>query len=69
MHWNIRVFKLKDSKGYGIKKIHYDDKGNIKFYDEDNMVYGETLDEVKEYVSWINESLNKAIVDEEKIKF
>ena len=65
--WNVRVFKLANNLGYGIKETYYGEEGNIKYYDENNMIYGETLEELKEYVDWINEALKKEIIDEEKV--
>ena len=66
MTWNYRVVK-KDNQ-LTIHGVYYNEDGKLVSIDEaPNFPYGEDLDELKNRLNLMNESLNKSIVDFETL--
>jgi hypothetical protein len=47
-HWNYRILKHKDKTGtwFGLHEVYYNKDGSINSYTQDEIVYGDTAQEV-----------------------
>jgi len=76
-HWNHRVIKKTWNKGYeheesqyGIHEVFYNDDGEIYAHPETAVTLSnETIEDLREYLQWCLESLDKPILIEGEIVF
>jgi hypothetical protein len=73
MHWNYRVVKKiysDGSKEYSVREVHYNDAGEICGYTADPVdLANETLEDLKEYIQWCLNCLDKPILEDGKVEF
>jgi len=64
-HWDHRILKIEN--GYAIKEVYYDETDKIHLWDNDDIIYGQILEDLKRYYEWIGTAFEKEILDEEKL--
>lgn len=72
--WNHRVMQRIDGGGtnfeetnFYIAEVYYDADGNTIGWTEEKSVYGESVDEVRQTLTWMLESLDKPILIEAEL--
>jgi len=75
-HWNYRVIKRIYDTGeaydigeayYTICEVFYDEGGSVNLYSGPKSPRGETLDDLKENLSFMQIALNKPVLDEKDL--
>ena len=64
MSWNHRVCKLVDGSGsmyYIIREVYYEDDGSVYAQGQD-IIVGETLEELQEQLEWMLDCLSKPAI-------
>ena len=73
MTWNHRVVKEVLDNGdewFTVREVFYNDDGSIFAYTEEPAdVCGESIDEIREYLQWCLNCLDKPILEEGKVEF
>ena len=73
MTWNHRVVKQILDTGaewFSIREVFYNDNGSINSYTVDPVgIVGESIDELREYLQWCLNSLDKPILEDGKVEF
>jgi hypothetical protein len=64
MFWNIRIVHI--DEGYGVYEVFYNDDGTPWGRDMDAMLYGETLEELYEYIDMMLEDIGRQAILEDK---
>jgi hypothetical protein len=64
--WNYRVMARKEGEETNlyISEVYYDSNGSTIGWTEGKEVYGESIDELNQTLTWMLESLDKPILDE-----
>jgi len=72
-HWNHRVVKevLEDGTDwYSVREVFYNDDNTIYAYTQEPInISGESIEELKEYVQWILDCLDKDILIDGEVEF
>ena len=72
-HWNHRVVKEKLEDGtdwYSVREVFYNDDNTIYVYTREPInISGESIEELKEYVQWILDCLDKDILIDGEVEF
>lgn len=70
MTWNHRIVKFKSEHGeyLGICEVYYDEDDKPFAHDKEPSVQGETVEEIKQQLEWMLESVKKPILDQLDIK-
>ena len=70
-HWNHRVVKRMFEGGescFGIHEVYYDENNKVwAISSEPDEVSGDTLDDLKQTLEWMQASLNAPVLDYDKI--
>jgi hypothetical protein len=65
-HWNHRVLRHKEKSGtwYGVHEVFYDDDNLPDFTTEEaESVVGESVEELRQTLTWMLESLDHPVLD------
>jgi hypothetical protein len=66
LFWNIRIVHTKD--GYGVYEVFYNKETRKPWgRDMDAMLYGETLEELYEYIDMLLKDIKAPILEDEDI--
>jgi tetrahydromethanopterin S-methyltransferase subunit H len=72
-HWNLRVVKQVQPDGsewYTVREVHYNDDDSIYAYTVDAVgVAGESIEELRQYVQWILDCLDKPVLVDGEVEF
>jgi len=72
-HWNHRVVKAKYSDGteyYSVREVFYNDDGSIFGYTSEPVdVSGESMEDLKEYIQWCLDCLDKPMLIDGEVEF
>lgn len=64
MFWNIRI--VHDEEGYGVYEVFYNDDGTPWGRDEHAMLWGETIEELHEYIDMVLDDIQRLDILEDK---
>lgn len=69
MTWSLRVVKTstKDEDYYEIREVYYDPMGVLLGHTPAT-VSGESIEEIREYLQWMLDSLDKKVIKIEQFK-
>ena len=69
MSWSLRVVKIsgKDEDYYEIREVYYDPMGVLLGHCQAT-VGGESIEEMREYLQWMLDSLDKKVIKSEQFK-
>ena len=69
MSWSLRVVKTsaKDEDYYEIREVYFDSMGVLLGHTQAT-VGGESIEELREYLTWMLESLSKKVIKSEEFK-
>ena len=72
-HWNHRVVKevLEDGTDwYSVREVFYNDDNTIYAYTQEPInISGESIKELKEYVQWVLDCLDKDVLVDGEVEF
>lgn len=71
-HWNHRVLKevLNGEDWYSIREVFYNDDGSIYAYTKEPIdIAGSSIDEIREYLQWCMDCLDKDILIDGEVEF
>jgi len=71
-HWNHRVIKHTTEQEvlYGIHEVFYNDDNSIYAYTEEPVrVYAESIEELREYMQWMMNCLDKEVLVDGEVEF
>jgi hypothetical protein len=72
-YWNMRVVKQTAGNGedwYSVRETHYNDDNTIYAYTEEPVdISGSSIDELREYLQWCLDCLDKPILVDGEVKF
>lgn len=72
-HWNHRVVKATYPNGeeyYSIREVFYNKDGEIYAYTTEPVdIAGESVEEVKEYLQWCLDCIDKPMLEDGKVDF
>ena len=68
-HWNHRVFRTTHfnyGEFYSIRETYYDDNGEVDKYDSEPVkLEGESVEDLRQYLQWCIDALDKPILEDE----
>lgn len=71
-HWNHRVIKstTNGEDWYSVREVFYNEDNTIYAYTEEPIdISGSSIDELKEYLQWCLNCLDKPILVDDEVKF
>ena len=71
-HWNHKVIKHTTEQEvlYGIHEVFYNDDNSIYAYTEEPVrVYAESIEELREYLQWMMNCLDKEVLVDGEVEF
>jgi hypothetical protein len=67
LFWNIRIVHTKN--GYGVYEVFYNKETGIPWgRDMDAMMFGETLEELHEYIAMVLRDIEKPVLEDKDIR-
>ena len=65
-YWNYRIVEDKNSRQgerFSIRRVHYDDFGNIRVFDSEGIIYSENKEELLHTVNLMADCFAKEVLD------